>query len=154
MKDTSKNTGASSGKGRERQRFFTVEEANARLPLVRAITEDMVELASDFVDRKQRLEALLENRKPTAKDAYSEELVEMQKTLERDSQRLRGYARELQELGVEPKGAMEGLVDFPAWVDGREVCLCWRLGEAEVLFWHELEAGFAGRQPLVASAVQ
>ena len=57
------------------------------------------------------------------------------------------------ELGVEPKGAAEGLVDFPMMMDGRLVYLCWRVGEPEILYWHELEAGFAGRQPLTAGSV-
>ena len=51
---------------------------------------------------------------------------------------------------MEPKGAVEGLVDFPAEMDGRIVYLCWKLGEPEVLHWHDLESGFAGRQSLVA----
>ena len=56
--------------------------------------------------------------------------------------------RELQRLGVEPKSATDGLVDFPSIVDGRMVYLCWRLGEPEVLYWHELDAGYRGRQSL------
>jgi hypothetical protein len=55
-------------------------------------------------------------------------------------------------LGVEPKGG-DGLVDFPALWDGRLVYLCWKLGEPEVLYWHEIDAGFAGRQPLTADSV-
>src|SRR3990170_2258319 len=42
-----------------------------------------------------------------------------------------------------------GLVDFPALVNGRQVCLCWRLGEERVGYWHELDAGLAGRKPLI-----
>jgi len=61
---------------------------------------------------------------------------------------------ELAELGVELKGLPNGLCDFPSLRDGREVYLCWLLGEAEVLHWHELDAGFAGRQLLVAAPVR
>jgi hypothetical protein len=139
-------------KTRPRRRFFTVDEANARLPLVRAIVADMVALARDVLDRRQRLSSLLEGRKASSGDAYTDELRSMQKTLDRDAERLQEFAQELKDLGVEAKGAVEGLVDFPSQLDGREVCLCWRLGEPEVLYWHELEAGFAGRQPLVISA--
>jgi hypothetical protein len=56
-------------------------------------------------------------------------------------------------LGVEPKSGPEGLIDFPSLVDDRLVYLCWKLGEPEVLYWHELEAGFRGRQSLVAGSV-
>jgi hypothetical protein len=60
---------------------------------------------------------------------------------------------ELRQLGVEAKGH-DGLVDFPTIVDGRRAFLCWKLGEAEVSYWHELDAGFAGRQPLAVTAAR
>ena len=56
---------------------------------------------------------------------------------------------ELHELGVQLKDYSRGLIDFPSLRDGRIVLLCWQLGEDEKIeWWHELEAGFAGRQPL------
>ena len=55
---------------------------------------------------------------------------------------------ELQELGVQVKDLDSGLVDFPSSRDGEQVLLCWRLGEDEIAFWHGLDDGFAGRQPL------
>ena len=67
-----------------------------------------------------------------------------------DAERLQDYIDELRRLGLEPKGAIEGLVDFPSIIDGKLVYLCWKLGEPEVTHWHELDAGFAGRQSLVA----
>jgi hypothetical protein len=59
---------------------------------------------------------------------------------------LRGLLVELQSAGIVLRDLERGLVDFPALRDGREVYLCWELGEDRVEFWHELEAGFAGRQ--------
>lgn len=129
-------------------RLFTVEQANACLPLVRSIVADMVELARDLSDRRQRISQLAQGRKVSKDDFYSEELAQVQEDLERDFERLRGYAQELVELGLECKGAEEGLVDFPCQMDGRIVYLCWKYNEPEVLYWHELGAGFAGRQPL------
>lgn len=134
-------------------RLFTVDEANARLPLVRAITADLVQLARELSERRQRLAALTEGRDLRRGNPYEDELAQMEVDLVRDTERLRHYVSELRELGVEPKGAVEGLVDFPALRDGRVVYLCWKLGEPEVAFWHELEAGYAGRQPLVAETV-
>ena len=52
------------------------------------------------------------------------------------------------ELGVILKDLEVGLVDFPAHRNGREVYLCWRLGEDHIGWWHEIDSGFAGRQPL------
>jgi hypothetical protein len=134
-------------------KLFTVDEANATLPLVRAITEDLAKLARDVIERRQRLDHLTHGRELASGDPYGDELAQIEEELEKDSRRLQGYVEELRELGVEPKGAAEGLVDFPATQDGRLVFLCWKLGEPEVLYWHELDAGFAGRQPLTAGSV-
>jgi hypothetical protein len=71
--------------------------------------------------------------------------------LEKDSRRVLEYVKELRELGIETKSVTEGLVDFPAILHGRMVYLCWKLGEPEVGFWHETDAGFRGRQPLAAT---
>lgn len=134
------------------RRLFTIEEANARLPLVQAITRDLSSLARDLVDRRQRLDSLLAGRKLSPTDVYSDELASMCKAIERDTRKLEEYVEELQELGVEAKGAVEGLVDFPGMFEGRIVYFCWKLGEAEVMHWHDLDAGFSGRQPLAVSA--
>ena len=134
-------------------KVFTVEQANAMLPLVRAITLDLTALAQDVTERRERLSAFTKRgslNKRHGRDPYADELDQMQQTLTSDSQRLHEFIDELRELGVEPKGALEGLVDFPSVLDGRPVYLCWRLGESEVTHWHDLDAGFAGRQSLVA----
>jgi hypothetical protein len=131
-------------------RLFTIEEANQCLPLVRAITGDLVQLANEVVERRQRLAMLTAGRDRQEGNPYSDELVAIESEIEKDAIRLRGYIDELVELGVEPKSAIDGLVDFPSLMDGRIVLLCWKLGEPEVMHWHELEAGFAGRQALGA----
>jgi hypothetical protein len=131
-------------------RLFTIEQANAMLPLVRAITSDLATLGREVMERRHRLAVLTAGRDPKPGDPYSDELAQIELELEKDAVRLQEYIAELRALGVEPKGALEGLVDFPAQLDGRIVYLCWRLGEPEVLHWHELEAGFSGRQSLIA----
>ena len=137
-------------KAETERRLFTVEEANAMLPLVRAIVTDLAQLSKDVVERRERLGHLRANREGRASDIYSDEVAEIEAELERDTQQLYDYVEELRQLGVEPKNGPEGLVDFPSLVDDRIVYLCWRLGEPEVMFWHDIEAGFAGRQPLLA----
>jgi len=135
----------------EHVRLFTPEQANAMLPLVRAIAKDVDQLARDVADRRGRLKHLMQGRELNQDDPYSEELLQMQRDLQRDSDQLQAYVDELRQLGVEPKPG--GLVDFPSLLDGRVVYLCWKLDEPEVMHWHELNAGFAGRQPLPVGAV-
>lgn len=128
------------------RRLFTVDQANAMLPLVRAIVSDLVHLAQDVSERWERLSCLLMGRESLdPEDPYAEELVQVSKELERDRRRLRGYADELLALGVEPKSAVEGVVDFPAVIAGRMVCLCWKLGEPEILFSHDVDAEYEDR---------
>src|SRR2546423_1748880 len=105
------------------RRHFTVEQANAMLPLVRAIVKDLSDLSREVIDRRERLAHLLTGRNAQAKDVYSEELTQVEEELEKDGRRLREYVEELLRLGVEPKNGPEGLVDFPAMMDGREAYL-------------------------------
>jgi hypothetical protein len=135
-----------------KKKYFTADEANAALPLIRAILRDITELAIDLRERQERLTRVRAAQRGSLSGAYQEEVHLAQAEIERDSERLLEYERELRELGVELKDYFTGLVDFPCRMDNREVYLCWRLGEPEVAFWHELEAGFAGRQRLRAHA--
>ncbi len=131
---------------------FTIEEANAALPLVRAIVSDLARLSQEVTERRQRVSFLLNNRERNENDPYWQELAAVEASLETDSARLREYVDELRHLGIEPKSAVDGVVDFPAKLDGRNVYLCWKLGEAEVLHWHELDGGFQKRRRLTADA--
>ncbi|MCA9076157.1 MAG: DUF2203 domain-containing protein [Planctomycetaceae bacterium] len=127
---------------------FSIEDANRMLPLVRAIVADIVQLASDIEDRQDRLN-VVSDRQSERDDLYAEELQQMQHEIDQDEDRLDDFIQELVDLGVELQDAIVGEVDFRTRVDGREVLLCWKLGEAEVSHWHTEDAGFAGRQSLL-----
>jgi hypothetical protein len=133
------------------KKYFTAAEANATLPLVRAIVKDITELSVSLRDRHERLARL--GGGGALGEAYREELQTLQHDLDRAQDQMKDYVEELRGLGVELKDYYTGLVDFPAWMNGHEVYLCWRLGEPEVAHWHELDAGFAGRQKLAAEEV-
>lgn len=136
------------------KKLFTIEEANQRLPLVRAIVQDIVDLFADLQTRRDRLSDVLRRRGESCPGRlYSEELEQTEDDIRKDEERLAGFIGELNELGIEFKDPVQGLVDFPAEMDGRVVYLCWKLGEPEVRFWHELQEGFSGRQSLFAESV-
>jgi hypothetical protein len=134
------------------KKYFTPDLANRTLPLVRAIVQDVVRLAGDLRDRHERLSRLKPAGRAALGEAHQEELRQVVEEFERDQERMREYERELKQLGAELKDYDTGLVDFPCWMNGREVCLCWRLGEPAVGHWHELDAGFAGRRKLAPEA--
>ncbi|HUG94156.1 MAG TPA: DUF2203 domain-containing protein [Planctomycetaceae bacterium] len=139
----------------ESKRYFTVDEANARLPLVRAIVQDIVRLYEEVHERRERLARIRQIRGGELKDdsVYSDELRQAELELDKDIARLEAFAAELHELGAELKDPVIGLVDFLTQIDGRDAYLCWKLGEDEIQFWHDLNSGFRGRQSLLEGAV-
>ncbi|HJU10437.1 MAG TPA: DUF2203 domain-containing protein [Candidatus Binataceae bacterium] len=130
------------------KRFFSVAEANNALPLVRAIVQDITTLAQELSERRERLNRLKRSDRLRLSEAHEEELQQVEAEQDRAQAKMEEYVRELAQLGVELKDYFTGLIDFPSLMDGRPVYLCWRLGESEVAHWHELDAGFAGRQKL------
>jgi hypothetical protein len=120
-----------------KRRFFTLAEANKSLPLVRRVVADIVRTHEDA----SQLHAQLENRTAAQR-------LEVERDLERTVDRLHTLVEELRAIGCELKDYRMGLVDFIAKHDGREISLCWKLGEESIQHWHELHDGFSGRQPV------
>lgn len=131
---------------KKKRKQYTLDEANAMLPLLRSILRDVTAHAKDLRDRYERLIRL---QKAEGLDkAHEEELQQLVVEFERGQEKMHEYELELEKLGVELKDYYTGLVDFRHLKDGREVYLCWRLGEPEVAHWHDLDAGVAGRQKI------
>jgi hypothetical protein len=127
-------------------RIFTLAEAERTLPLVRRIVHDvMLEYAvwRRAVGRYELEAGSLkgDEEEPAAVGALRAEV-------EHSAARLDRYLAELEQVGCVFKGFEEGLVDFCALRDDRLVFLCWRYGESRISHWHEVDAGFTGRQPL------
>jgi hypothetical protein len=124
------------------RRRFTLQEANRSLPLVTRIVRDVVNTHRRAMQLQAKLEAI----------SPSKDIRALQEQLETMLERLQDYIHELDEIGVELKDYETGLIDFPGRHQGRDVYLCWKMGEEQVEYWHELHTGFAGRQP--ASTLQ
>lgn len=120
------------------RRCFTVDEANRSLVYIGPIVRDAVAAYESAKSLRLKLE-LMEDGQPRSK---------MQMELAALMERQRDLRRELDRAGVLLADVASGLVDFPAWDRGRAIELCWRLGESEVRYFHEIGAGYAGRQPV------
>ncbi|GIW75131.1 MAG: hypothetical protein KatS3mg104_0194 [Phycisphaerae bacterium] len=120
------------------RKYFTLAEANRTLPLVRRIVADIVSTH----ETATHLHAQLENRD------YPQSREDLENQLEQTVDRLNDLLDELKAIGCELKDYRMGLVDFPSRHQGREIYLCWRLGEQTIGHWHELHTGFQGRQPV------
>lgn len=132
------------------EKIFTVEEANRTLPLVSRIVQDLVRDHEAWEDKVREFELATVGSSPDRPDAIAELL---QYEAQRLATEIEGYIAELNELGVICKGMDTGLVDFRGQLEGREVFFCWKLGEPSVQYWHEIDAGFVGRQKLQSLAL-
>ncbi len=128
--------------------IFTLEQAEAMLPKVRdellamrACKREVDELRGSFEHAAHKSTG---NGHVKDEGVLDEKRRRAEVLVEQINERL---AR-LNDRGVELKGIDEGLIDFPSRRDERVVYLCWRMGEDHIGWWHETDAGFAGRQPL------
>jgi hypothetical protein len=130
--------------------LFTVDRANRTLPLVRKIVEDVVREHRRWQETLVELD-LAGSANSTGSPNPGVELLE--KRIQKSARDIQAFQAELEALGIQLKDRRIGLVDFPSELDGQPVLLCWQLGEPSVQFWHDADAGFAGRQPLSSTLV-
>lgn len=124
---------------------FTLEEADRMLPLVSRITHDILDSYREWQRTVEAFEVATSLSRAEKPSAEAEALQHKAQGLARDIQ---GFVSEITRLGLEFKGFELGLVDFPGEVDGRQVFWCWKHGEPSIQFWHDVDAGYAGRQPI------
>ena len=129
--------------------IYTVDRANRTLPLVRRIVEDIVREHERWQDAIARLDLLTS----ASTDTPDVRIVALEREVQSIARDIDTFQGELEALDIQLKDRRLGLVDFPTELDGRRVLLCWRLGEPAVQFWHDEDAGYAGRQPLSPTLV-
>ncbi len=127
-------------------RIFTVEEAERTLPLVNRILSDLRMEYAIWREAMASYELLAAGSR--AESGETAELVSSRVAVTVAANRISDCLLELESIGCLFKGFDEGLVDFYALRHDRLVLLCWKLGEHRITHWHEVDAGFAGRQPI------
>ena len=130
------------------QRLFTLDEAEALLPELIPILEAIRDAQQEVGEAQAEIERLTAPIGGNGHGVKADRIAQARQRVQRASATLRQRALELDQRGVELKDPATGLIDFRSRRQGRVVYLCWRLGEPRIDWWHELEAGFAGRQPL------
>ncbi len=124
---------------RQERKYFTLEDANRALPLVRRVVSDISDAYAEFLHSQI---VLHESEGKTTDD---EQFV-VEKQVETAAMRLDKLIDELHAIGCDLKDPQSGLIDFWARHEERDVLLCWKSGEKQIGFWHEVEAGFEGRR--------
>jgi hypothetical protein len=130
------------------ERHFSIEEANDALDEVRPLTEELVGHRRALVKLQERQAAVTTRIAGNGGNVEPHELEDVQERLDEEVAGIARCVARIHEVGALVKDLDAGLVDFPATRDGEEILLCWRLGEAEVGFWHGMDEGFSGRKPL------
>jgi len=138
------------------RKAFTVEEANGLIPRMEETVERLRVCARSLEESHERLQILDVLWGDKVRDSLNPDHAEF----DQHNDALRSAARELEQIveteiiqrGIRfPSGGLEqGLLDFPTTWQGRWVYLCWKRGEARITAWHEIDGGYAGRQPLTA----
>jgi hypothetical protein len=128
---------------RKGKKYFTVAEANRALVYVSKVVDEITGCYHEVMELRKQIEQVdhLDSQNPIR--------VEYEGLM--DS--LNELIDELHQVGVELKDLELGLLDFPSVYEGREIYLCWRRGESEVSAWHEVDAGYAGRQDVSVMTV-
>ena len=133
----------------QRLRTYTVEEANAELPRVKRVVAQIAQLSALLPELEDQARIAEYEAKH---DGATREKIERAQ-LARDAasgaehERLKAIVT-LNGLGIQLKGALEGLIDFPSYRDGEQIELCWKLGEERVEHWHRVGEGYAGRKKI------
>ncbi len=122
-------------------RYFTLEEANAALETIKPLIAEILSIRDKVLKQRPEIWPAIERSAGNGGNA----------TLSRvavDFERLDKLLHRVLDTGVQVKDLNVGLLDFPAMRGDQEVYLCWKHGEPDIRYWHEIEAGFAGRKPI------
>jgi hypothetical protein len=127
-------------------KLFSLQEAERTLPLVRQIVQDLTNEYPAWRAAVSRFELLTGGAR--ADWGETGELLAAREDVTRHADRINRYLQELESVGCVFKGFDAGLVDFYSLREDRPIFLCWKLGEERITHWHEVDAGFSGRQPI------
>jgi hypothetical protein len=122
-------------------RYFTLQEANEILNTIRPLMDELQEIRQAILKNQPEAWPAIEKSTGNGGNRALSNMVQ-------EFEKLDALVHQIQDMDVLIKDINLGLLDFPALKDGREVYLCWQYGEGDIAFWHEVEAGFAGRQPI------
>jgi hypothetical protein len=123
--------------------YFTLQQARDALTKIRPLMDEIQGIRLEVLARRPDVWPVVERAAGNGGSQVASKLV-------REFERLDALIHQVQDTGVLFKDINLGLLDFPALRNGREVYLCWKHGEKDIEFWHEIEAGYAGRRPIAS----
>ena len=127
-------------------RYYDLSAANARLEELRPLLEGLRDDRDSIAGMQREAEHL---RSASGNGKHQARLDEHESTMLDIVRRMEATVRQIDAWGITLRDIGSGLVDFPALANGRPIWLCWKLGEDDIGWWHELDTGIAGRIPLI-----
>jgi hypothetical protein len=121
--------------------YFTLQQANETLDIIRPLMDEVQAIREKIMTGQPEAWTAIEKSVGNGGNRALSRMVQ-------DFEKLDALVHQILDTGVLIKDINIGLLDFPALRDGREVYLCWQHGEGDIAFWHEVDAGYAGRQPI------
>lgn len=121
--------------------YFTLQEANETLVTIRPLMDEIQAIREKILANQPEAWPAIERSAGNGGNRALSNMVQ-------DFEKLDALVHRVQETGAILKDINMGLLDFPALRNGREVYLCWQYGEGDIAYWHEVDAGYAGRQPI------
>jgi hypothetical protein len=129
-------------------KYFTADEANEILDVVRPLAEEMIVRRRALVELQARDAEFTGTIAGNGGDFDPGELREVYDQMAEEATAVARCVAGIHEVGALVKDLDRGLIDFPAQREGEDVLLCWHVGEAEIEYWHGVDEGFSGRKPL------
>jgi len=123
------------------QKFFTLQEANQALKIIRPLMDEVQAIREKILANQPEAWPAIEKSAGNGGNQALSRMVD-------DFEKLDSIIHQILDTGVQIKDINIGLLDFSATRNGHEVYLCWKYGEEDIAFWHDIEAGYAGRQPI------
>ncbi len=130
-------------------RYFTLDQARQLIATADRILREAIALKQDHEGAGEEMDGI--NRKVSMMGGMyvdREHFAGLRGRVDATTLRLKEIFHEIEEVGFQVKDLDIGLIDFPTLYRGEEVCLCWKLGEADIEFWHGTTEGFRGRKPI------
>ena len=121
--------------------YFTLSQANETLNTIRPLMDEVQRIRQNILQKQPEAWTAIEKSVGNGGNRTLSKMIQ-------DFEKLDALVHRIQDTGVLIKDINTGLLDFPALRNGREVYLCWQYGEGVIAYWHEVDAGYAGRQPI------
>lgn len=122
-------------------KFFTLQQANEALTIIRPLMDEVMQIRQRILANQPEIWSAVEKSAGNGGNPVLSRMV-------LEFEKFDALIHKIQDAGAQIKDINIGLLDFSAQKDGREVYLCWQHGEGDIAYWHEVDAGYAGRQPI------